>query len=187
MSLPSSPSGAAMPNCTLLAQVRAALVAGVLTACGNAVEPSAFGEGLDLSGRWQVSDSTVYDILNASIGADGLRHIGAYVVAGTAMLTRVGEGSYAAELQVVVTYLDSVPGEPARRTPQSVGFVNPVVVVNDSIFGRSAGGDVVPPEAQATSTAVTWEYDAGSEQCLATIAGFHPATAACRQAVRWRR
>lgn len=99
-----------MPNCTLLGQVRAALVAGALSACGSAVEPSPFGEGLNLSGRWEVSDSTVYDILNSSTGADGLRHVGAFIVAGTAMLTRVGEGSYAAELQVVVTYLDSVPG-----------------------------------------------------------------------------
>lgn len=176
-----------MPNRRSFAQARAALFAGLLIACGSAAEPSPFGEGLDLSGRWVVADSTVYDILNSSAGADGLRHIGAYIVAGTALLTRVGEGSYAAELQVVVTYLDSVPGAPARRTPQSVSFVNPVVVVNDSIFGLSAGGDVVPPEAQATSAAITWEYGAGSEQCLSTMTGFHPATASCRQAVRWRR
>jgi hypothetical protein len=176
-----------MPNCTLLASVRSALVASALTACGSGTEPVVSGDGLDLSGSWQVADSTVYDILNSSVTADGLRHIGAFIVAGTARLARAGEGSYAAELQVTVTYLDSVPGSPARRTPQSLDFVNPIVVVNDSIFGLSAGGDVVPPEAQATSTAVTWEYGAGSEQCLATIAGFHPATVSCRQAVRWRR
>ena len=171
----------------LSASARAALIASALAACGDTMQPTTFGEGLDLSGRWQVSDSTVYDILNSSATADGLRHVGAYIVAGTALLTRVGEGSYAAELQVTVTYLDSVPGTRARRTPQSLDFVNPIVVVNDSIFGLSAGGDVVPPEAQATSTEVTWEYGAGSEQCLTAIAGFRPATVQCRQAVRWRR
>lgn len=176
-----------MLNFTLPAPVRAALLASALTACGDGTEPSSFGEGLDLSGRWQVSDSTVYDILNSSATADGRRHIGAYVVGGTAKLTRVGEGSYAAELQVTVTYIDSVPGTPARRTPQSLDFVNPIAVVNDSIFGLSAGGEVVPPEAQASSTQITWEYDGGSEQCRAAIAGFQPATVQCRQAVRWRR
>lgn len=176
-----------MLNFTLPAPVRAALLASALTACGDGTEPSSFAEGLDLSGRWQVSDSTVYDILNSSTTADGLRHIGAYIVAGTATLTTAGAGSYVAELQVTVTYLDSVPGARARRTPQSLDFVNPIVVVNDSIFGLSAGGDVVPPEAGATSTQVVWEYGAGSEQCLTTIAGFQPATVQCRQAVRWRR
>lgn len=167
--------------------VALALLAGALAACGRTTEPSAYGDGLDLSGAWHLADSTVYDITNLSEGADGLRHVGAYIVAGTANLVRVGEGTYSAALSVSVTYLDSVPGSPARRTPQTLTFVNPIVVVNDSIFGLSAGGDIVPPAALPTSTQVSWDYDATSEQCLAMIAGFRPASVSCRQAVRWRR
>lgn len=167
--------------------VRTAFLAAALSACGDSTAPIVYDNPLDLSGAWHLADSTVYDITNTAEGADGLRHIGAYIVTGNAQLTRMGEGSYSASLAVVITWIDSVPDSPARRTPQSVGFLNPVVVLNDTIFGVSAGGDIVPPEANATASLIAWNYDETSERCRATIAGFHPAMVACRQSVRWRR
>ena len=164
-----------------------ALLAAALAACGGTTEPDPSGGGLDLSGTWHLVDSTVYDITNTSAGADGLRHVGAFIVSGRADLARVGEGTYSASLAVVVTYLDSVAGSPARRTPQTLTFVNPIVVVNDSIFGLSAGGGIVPPEALPSAARIAWDYDATSEQCLAMIAGFRPVSVSCRQAVRWTR
>lgn len=167
--------------------VHAALFAAALSACGDSTAPIQYVNPLDLSGAWHVADSTVYDITNVSDGADGLRHIGAYVVSGSAQLTRLGETSYAANLEVVITWIDSVPGSAARRTPQPVALVNPIAIVNDTIFGLSAGGDIVPPEANASASLIAWTYDETSERCRTTIAGFHPATVACRQSVRWRR
>src|SRR5512132_98163 len=113
--------GDAMPKCP----VHAVLFVAALSACGDSMAPIEYANPLDLSGAWHVADSTVYDITNVSEGADGLRHIGAYAVTGSAQLTRLGETSYAANLEVVITWIDSVPGSAARRTPQSVAFVNP--------------------------------------------------------------
>lgn len=167
--------------------VRTAFLAAALSACGESTAPITYENPLDLSGDWHLADSTIYDITNTADGADGLRHIGAYVVTGNARLTRMGEGSYAASLAVTITWVDSVPDSAARRTPQSVAFLNPIAVVNDTIFGVSAGGDIVPPEAHATASLIAWSYDETSERCRTTIAGFRPATVTCRQSVRWRR
>src|SRR5512143_1228664 len=95
-------AGAASPRNTLPGDpmpkrpVHAALFAAALSACGDSTAPIQDVNPLDLSGAWHVADSTVYDITNVSDSADGLRHIGAYVVSGTAQLTRLGEPSYAA-------------------------------------------------------------------------------------------
>lgn len=167
--------------------VRAAVLVAGLAACGDRTAPTVYDNPLDLSGAWHLADSTVYDITNISDGADGLRHLGAYIVTGNAHLTRLGEGSYSADLAVVITWIDSVPGSAARRTPQSVAFLNPIVMVNDTLFGVAAGGDIVPPAANVTASLIAWSYDELSERCRTTIASFHPATAACRQSVRWRR
>jgi hypothetical protein len=164
------------------------LGAGVGACKGDPSGPAPLPDGsINLLGIWRVSDSTIYDITNESGVADGLRHIGAYVVNGSATLGLVSGATYWATMQVTVTYVDSVEGSPARRTPQSLSFGTPIVILHDSIFGLAAGGDVVPPAAGPTSAQISWAYDETSGQCRTMIAGFQPATAACRQSVRWRR
>lgn len=169
--------------------VLATLTAAVLCACKgdpSAPLPDATGS-LDLAGQWHVSDSTLYDITNLSGVADGMRHIGAYVVTGNATLARVGGATWSAAMQVTITYIDSTAGAPARRTPQAVSFVNPIVILNDSIFGLAAGGEVIPPVAGPTASQIVWGYDGTSGQCQTMIAGFQPASVSCRQSVHWTR
>ncbi len=162
--------------------------AGVLVACsGSSANPTDFGAGLDLSGQWRVADSTLYDITNTTVNSDGLRHIGSYVVTGSATVVRGDTGSYASQLNVTITYTDSTAGQPARRTPQNYTAVSTIVVLHDSIFGLSAGGEVVPPAANPTDQLVAWTYDQTEGQCVTIIAGFRPASVSCRQSVRWTR
>ncbi len=120
---------------------------------------------LYLDGSWTWADSMTY---SGYIPDDEvLPHHGAYVVSGTATITTVDSvevETYELVATAQVWHVDStVNGEETQWTLTAIEYTDTVVVENDTIFGLSV--EPIPPEADATTNGVEWEFTSNQLWC----------------------